>query len=158
MAVKPPWQPEQWALGVGLVFREANYLREALTHRSYLNEHRREGARDNERLEFLGDAVLGFCVTTRLWRLHPKASEGELSERRSHIVCESNLAQRAQDLDLGRALRLGRGEEQTGGRRKPRLLASALEALLGAFYLDQGSVAVERWIGEIFFADQSAEF
>lgn len=128
-------------------FRQPAWLAQALTHRSYAHERSRRRATthapsvaydDNERLEFLGDAVLALAAATLLFEAFPLATEGELSKRRAEIVCEPLLAQLAVDLDLGRALRLGKGEQKTGGTGKPRLLASALEACLGAIYLDGG--------------------
>jgi ribonuclease-3 len=134
-------------------FREPAWLAQALTHRSYAHEKSRRALRapgpapshvarvryhDNERLEFLGDAVLALAASTLLFEAFPQATEGELSKRRAEVVCEPLLAQIAVDIELGRALRLGKGEQKTGGTEKPRLLASALEACLGAIYLDGG--------------------
>lgn len=123
---------------IGHVFRERGHLRDALTHRSFVNERPDLAPRDNERMEFLGDAILDLAASALLWRHYPEAREGELSRRRADLVCERGLAQIARDLSLGEVLRLGRGEEKSGGRDKPRLLASALEALVAAVYLDSG--------------------
>ena len=123
-------------------------LEQALTHSSFANERGLE--RDNERLEFLGDSVLGLIVADRLFRGHPSAPEGVLSRTRSHVVSSQALARRARALDLGPALRLGHGEDQSGGREKPSLLADALEAVIGAVFVDGGLQAardlVEPWI------------
>lgn len=123
-------------------------LKQALTHSSFANERGLE--QDNERLEFLGDSVLGLVVADRLFRRDPSAPEGVLSRTRSHVVSAEALARRARELDLGSALRLGHGEDQSGGREKPSLLADALEAVIGAVFVDGGLQAarelVEPWV------------
>jgi ribonuclease-3 len=110
----------------------------ALTHKSYCNEHRDESSADNERLEFLGDAVVDLVVSHRLMERFPGADEGELSKLRALIVNEDALARVARELHLGELLRMGRGEELTGGRDKSSVLADALEAVLAAVYLTHG--------------------
>lgn len=128
-----------------LSFRFSNRARAlcALTHRSFLHEHREgEGVADNERLEFLGDAVLDLAVSIRLMRLYPEASEGELSQMRAEIVDERGLAEIARNLALGRLLRLGRGEALSGGAQKSSLLADAMEAVFGAVFLETGLESV----------------
>jgi len=127
----------------------------ALTHKSYVNEHRdEEGLADNERLEFLGDAVIDLAVSHRLMERFPTAREGELSKMRAAVVDEQGLSEIARALDLGSLLRLGRGEELTGGRRKASLLADAMEAVIAAVYLRSGFdavlVIVDRFMGEAF--------
>ena len=123
-------------------------LERALTHTSWANEQGLE--EHNQRLEFLGDSVLGLVVANRLYRSRPLAPEGELTLSRSHIVSDEALARRARLLDLGSALRLGRGEDRSGGRDKQSLLACALEAVIGAVFVDGGLEAarnlVEPWI------------
>lgn len=132
------------AQALGHHFSDAELLREALTHRSYANEHPERAPHDNERLEFLGDAVLTLAASALLWERFPSATEGELTRRRADLVCEASLAGIARGLGLGTVLRLGRGEERSGGRNKPRLLCSALEACIAAVYLDGGiSHAIE---------------
>ena len=130
----------QAALGVTL--RDPTLLETAMTHRSAAHEGRaaRRGHRaaDNERMEFLGDAVLSLCVSELLWRRLPEAREGELTRLRAAVVNETTLARLGTALGLGDTLRLGRGEARTGGRTKPSLLADALEATLAAVYLDGG--------------------
>ncbi|HJL18540.1 MAG TPA: ribonuclease III [Sandaracinaceae bacterium LLY-WYZ-13_1] len=123
---------------IGHEFEDPHLLRDALTHRSFVNERPELAPRDNERMEFLGDAILDLAASALLFRHYPEATEGELSRRRADLVCERGLAAIAQDLELGASLRLGRGEEKSGGRDKPRLLASALEAVVAAIYLDAG--------------------
>lgn len=126
------------ARALGHRFTDAQLLREALTHRSFANEHPDRAPHDNERLEFLGDAVLTLAASALLWERFPEATEGELTRRRADLVCEASLASIARAVALGEALRLGRGEERSGGRGKPRLLCSALEACIAAVYLDAG--------------------
>ena len=117
-------------------FKNPELLLSALTHSSYANEHRNRS--HNERLEFLGDAVLELCSSTWLYRHYPQEPEGKLSRRRAGLVCEASLAACARSLGLGERLYLGKGEEKGGGREKDSLLADALEALIGAIYLDGG--------------------
>lgn len=123
---------------LGYRFENLDLLREALTHRSYVNEVPGELVRDNERFEFLGDSVLDLAISTVLMERHPNAKEGALSKLRASIVNEASLAEVARSLSLGEALRLGRGEELTGGRDRSSILADAFEAVLGAVYLDGG--------------------
>jgi ribonuclease-3 len=129
---------------IGHVFERPELLEQALTHSSRAKEaeavNSANGARaaDNEQLEFLGDAVLGLVTTEELFRRFPQFSEGQLSKLRAHLVSKNHLIRIAEQLDLGRYLRLGRGEEKSGGRGKAALLVDALEALLGAVYLDAG--------------------
>jgi ribonuclease-3 len=129
---------ESVARALGHRFQQPELLRDALTHRSFANERPDIAPRDNERLEFLGDAVVDLAASTLLWERFPEAPEGELTRRRADLVCEGGLAAIARTAFIGEALRLGRGEEKSGGRDKPRLLASALEACMGAVLLDSG--------------------
>lgn len=128
-------------------FRNAALLVQALTHRSYLHEHPGPGEH-NERLEFLGDALLTFLSGEFLYNRYPHSPEGELTALRSALVDEPQLAQFAQQLKLGQALRLGKGAEQQGGRQNPNLLSCAFEAVVGAYFLDQNSniEAVRAWV------------
>ena len=121
---------------LGWTFRDIELLCRALAHRSWCAEVL--GARSNERLEFLGDAVLGLVVTDHVYRALPDLTEGELAKVRASVVNSAVLAEVARELELGRALFLGRGEETSGGRQKPSILADALEAVIGATYLDGG--------------------
>lgn len=129
------------ATALGYTFRDGTLLRDALTHSSFANERPKQARSDNERLEFMGDAVLEWVVSTMLWESFPGATAGEMTRRRADLVCEQSLADIAVKIGLGPALRLGRGEERTGGRDKPRLLACALEACIAAVYLDGGNDA-----------------
>jgi ribonuclease-3 len=139
---------------LGLSFARPDVALAALTHKSFVNEHRSEGLADNERLEFLGDAVLDLAVSHRLMERFPVAREGELSKIRAAVVDEAGLARMARTLDLGPLLRLGRGEELTGGRAKSSLLADAMEAVVAALYLGGGLEPVlallDRFLGEAF--------
>jgi ribonuclease-3 len=144
----------QLASRLGLDLQDPQLALAALTHKSYVNEHRGEGLTDNERLEFLGDAVIDLAVSHRLMERFPDAREGELSKIRASLVDESGLAGIARQLDLGPLLRLGRGEEITGGRQKASLLADAFEAVIAALYLCGGLAPVlaliDRLLGEAF--------
>lgn len=127
---------------------EAALLVRALTHRSYAYEN--GGLPTNERLEFLGDSVLGLVVTDTLYRTHPDLAEGQLAKLRAAVVNARALAEVARGLDLGAFVRLGRGEEGTGGRNKASILADTLEAVIGAVYLDQGLPAAEELVHRLF--------
>jgi ribonuclease-3 len=137
------------AAKLGHEFKDLDLLRDAVTHKSLANEKPKLAPRDNERLEFLGDALLGLVTSTLLYERFPDAPEGELTRRRADLVCEAGLKSIADELSLSDALRLGRGEERSGGRDKPRLLSSAVEACLAAVYVDAGlgaAVAVAKRI------------
>ncbi|MEO8212894.1 MAG: ribonuclease III [Myxococcales bacterium] len=123
---------------LGHDFSNQTFCETALTHKSWLNESPHSGRTDNERLEFLGDAVLNLAVSDMLMRRFPDRAEGDLSKTRAVIVNEAGLCNAAERLDLGQWIFLGRGEEQAGGRRRPSILADAFEALMGAVYLDGG--------------------
>ena len=127
---------------LGYHFRDIGLLEHAMTHSSYANEHRGAGLTSNERLEFLGDSVLGVVVVDYVFHEHPDMPEGELTRTRAALVCEGSLHEVAKGLDLGRCLRLGKGEDAGGGRKRPSILADATEAMLAAVYLDGGMEAV----------------
>lgn len=135
---------------LGHSFADLGLLLDALTHRSFRNERPDLAAADNERLEFLGDAILGLVVASMLYVRFPDATEGELTRRRADLVSERGLAEAAEDIGVGAAMRLGKGEEKSGGREKPRLLASALEACIGAVYSDSGAEAAFAAARRIF--------
>ena len=135
---------------IGYQFRDRGLLEHALTHRSRTHEDASGGMRDNESLEFLGDAVLGFLISDRLFRECPDWNEGQKSKAKAMIVSRAALARVGEKLGLGEYLLLGRGEEKTGGRRKRSLIADTLEAVVAAIYLDGGIEAVERFIGRSF--------
>ena len=131
-------------------FTHRDRLQQALQHRSYVNESRDPALGDNERLEFLGDAVLNLVVSDLLMQFHPELREGDLSRCRAGLVNEAGLAAVARKLHLGQFLRLGRGEEQTLGREKDSILANTFEALVAAVYLDGGFAAAQDVIGVFF--------
>jgi ribonuclease-3 len=140
---------------IGYAFRRPRLLDEALTHKSHVNEAKGRAGKHNERLEFLGDAVLTLIISEHLAESFPDFTEGELSQLKARLVSEVSLAQAARRLDLGAQLRLGRGEELTQGREKPSLLANALEALLAAIYLDGGLESARNFILRAFASELS---
>jgi ribonuclease-3 len=129
--------PKEFAQQAGLAFQDEALLKRALTHRSYVNEHP-EVLEDNERLEYLGDATLDFVTGAWLFEQFPKMDEGKLTRLRSALVRTEQLAAFAQEIRLGEAMLLGRGEEAMGGRERPALLCDAFEAFIGALYIDSG--------------------
>jgi ribonuclease-3 len=131
---------------LGIVFADKSLLLRALTHRSYLNEYPEAAFEDNERLEFLGDAVLDFVTGEYLYHRYPELAEGPLTSLRSALVRRETLARFARRFGLGSYLLVGHGEEESGGRRRPALLCAAFEALVGAVYLDQGLEQVRNLI------------
>jgi ribonuclease-3 len=134
---------------LGLVFSDKSLLQRALVHRSYLNEHPDFPLEDNERLEFLGDAVLGFVTGGYLYHRFPELAEGALTSLRSALVRREALAHFALGFDLGQHLLMSVGEASSGGRERPAMLCAAFEALVGAIYLDQGLAAVQRFVEPI---------
>ena len=141
---------------LGYRFRNIGLLEHALTHSSYANEHRSSGITSNERLEFLGDSVLGMVVAEYLFAAHPNMPEGELTRTRAALVCETSLYEVACALNLGRYLRLGKGEDAGGGRARPSILADATEATLAAVYLD-GGIEPARAIIQAYILDKEQE-
>lgn len=134
---------------IGYAFKNKQLLETALTHTSYANE--KNSAGHNERLEFLGDAVLGFLCARELYELYPDKPEGELTRMRAAYVCEGNLAGLARKINLGEAMRLGRGEESSGGRTRPSILSDAFEAVLAAVYLDGGLMSAQNMVKNVVF-------
>jgi len=138
-------------------FGNRSLLERALTHKSRVYEKNLKSVlNDNEQLEFLGDSILGFIVSELLISRYPQYPEGRLSKVKAHLVSASHLHQVAQEIDLGDHLLLGRGEEMSGGRSKPALLANAIEALIAAVYLDGGIEAASRFVAEKIVADFEA--
>ncbi len=142
---------EQLQRKLSIEFKDVSLLYNAFTHSSYVNEHRRKKYTDNERLEFLGDAVLELGVSKFLYMTEPLMSEGELTKLRAAIVCEPALVSFANELEFGRYVLLGKGEEQTGGRTRPALLADVFEAFIGALYTDQGMEVVTAFLEKVVF-------
>ena len=131
---------------IGYTFQDKTLLEQALSHSSYANETLHDGLKSYERLEFLGDSILGFVTADYLSRSFPALHEGDLTKLRADLVCETSLSKTAQALELGAWLRLGRGEEQSGGRNRPSILADATEAMIAAIYLDGGLEAASAFI------------
>ena len=138
-------------------FHRTRILKQAFTHSSYVNEQRSPHLEDNERLEFLGDAVLELTVSEFLYNLYPDKAEGELTKLRAAIVCEPSLVVFAEQLHFGKYVQLGKGEEMTGGRTRPSLLADVFEAFIGALYLDQGLPAVQSFLESYVFPQIRSE-
>ncbi|MEZ4768440.1 MAG: ribonuclease III [Caldilineales bacterium] len=130
----------------GIAFRDKTLLQRALTHRSYVNESRVFLQADNERLEFLGDAVIDFVVGEQLYHRFPEMREGKLTNLRAALVREETLADFAREIHLGDFLQLGRGESDSGGRERPAILCAVFEAVVGALFLDQGVRAVKQFM------------
>lgn len=133
---------------IGISFKDKELLKNAFIHRSYLNEHKNYKGQSNERLEFLGDAVLSIVVSSFLFEKLPASPEGELTQLRAALVRTETLAKLAQKLSLGTFLYLSRGEEDSGGRNNNSILANTFEALVGAIYLDQGTKVAEKFLEE----------
>ena len=142
---------------LGYQFHDPALLEEALRHSSYANEHRGDNVFSNERLEFLGDSVLGFVTAEYLFAKHPTAPEGELTRIRALLVCEDSLHEVAQRLELGKYLKLGNGEESCGGRTRPSILADATEAVFAAVYLDGGIRAASELIHRVLLDKEREE-
>ena len=137
-----------WLESKKIPYTDKELIRQALVHSSYVNEHK-TFAHDNERLEFMGDAVLQLWSTTKLFKLTPELSEGQMTTLRAQLVCEEALAEYNRKLGLGRYLLLGVGEEKTGGRERDSILADMFEAVLGAIYLDSGMDSINVILEEV---------
>lgn len=142
---------------LGYTFQDRALLEHALTHSSYANENRAKGETSNERLEFLGDSVLGMVVADYLFRGHPDMPEGELTRTRAALVCEESLVEVARKLGLGRHLKLGRGEDAGGGRQRPSIQADAVEAVIAAIYLDGGIGSARKFITNFILTNNDRE-
>lgn len=138
---------------IGYHFHNITLLQNALTHSSYANERYHNSLLSNERLEFLGDSILGMVVAEHLFRQFPDRPEGELTRMRADMVCEQSLAAVAQRIDLGRYLLLGHGEEQGGGRARPSILADGVESVIAASFLDGGMEAAEGFISRFILCN-----
>lgn len=146
-------QLKEFQKKIGYQFQQEGLLRQALTHSSYANEHRMKKLSDNERLEFLGDAVLEIVTSDFLYHEHTDVPEGELTRVRASIVCEQTLAFCTRALNLGDYLLLGKGEDQTGGRKRKSILSDAFEAIIGAIYLDGGFANAKEFIHRFILND-----
>ncbi len=138
---------------IGYEFNNINLLRQALTHSSYANEKHMKKLSDNERLEFLGDAVLEVVSSEFLYHNYTDVPEGELTKLRASIVCEPTLALCTQEMDLGKYIYLGKGEDHTGGRKRKSILSDALEAVIGAIYLDGGFANAKEFVLKYIMTD-----
>lgn len=138
---------------IGYHFHDIALLKQALTHSSFSNEQKINKAKHYERLEFLGDAVLELVSSEFLFKEHKNIPEGELTKMRASMVCEPSLAFCARDLELGQFMRLGKGEESTGGRHRDSIISDAMEALIGAIYLDGGMVSAKAFIDKFILSD-----
>ncbi len=145
--------PQEFEEKIGYHFENEKLLLQALTHSSYANEHHMGRLADNERLEFLGDAVLEITASEFLFHRYPGHPEGELTRLRASMVCEPALAFCTRELELGRDLLLGKGEDQTGGRERKSILSDALEAVIGAIYLDGGFANAKEFIHQFVLND-----
>lgn len=142
---------------LGYTFKNRSLLERALTHSSFANERGAGRAACNERLEFLGDSLLGFITAESLFRRYPDKPEGEMTRLRAELVCEASLVRVAAELNLGKWLRLGKSEEQGGGRNRPSILADAVEALLAAIYLDGGEERARDYVEKYVLAPLDKE-
>ena len=138
---------------IGYTFQNHSLLETALTHSSYANEKHGEDCESYERLEFLGDSILGFTAAEFLYGYQPALPEGSMTRLRAELVCESSLHKTALALDLGRYMRLGKGEERSGGRERPSILADMVEAIIAAIYLDAGLEQAKAFILRHVLAD-----
>ena len=135
-----------WLTELGVPWKNKKYYEDAFTHTSYLNEHKAKNRHDNERLEFLGDSVLQIWTADHLFRLKPELPEGTMTTYRAQLVCEKALAGYSRKIGLPEYLKLGIGEEKTGGRDRDSVIADAFEAVLGAIYLDAGYIAASQFL------------
>ncbi len=147
------WNGNNLEQRIGYHFQNKKMLRQAMCHSSYANEHRQEGLRDNERLEFLGDAVLEVVSSDFLYHEYPDMPEGKMTRLRASIVCEPTLALCAREIGLGSFLLLGKGEIHTGGRYRDSIISDAMEALIGAIYLDGGFANAKEFILKFVLTD-----
>ena len=138
--------PEELEEIIGVHFQDQTLLYRALSHSSYANEHKTNGTGDNERLEFLGDAVLELVSSRHLYLQYPELPEGDLTKLRASLVCENTLAMCARQIGLPKYLLLGKGEEHTGGRSRNSIVSDAMEALIGAIYLDRGMEEADAFV------------
>ena len=138
---------------IGYSFKNKELLKLAMTHSSYANEHNNSKLENNERLEFLGDAVLELTVSSFLYNEYKNVNEGELTKTRASMVCEPTLFLCAQDINLSDFILLGKGEEATGGRKRPSIVSDAMEALIGAIYLDSGIESAKTFITKYILND-----
>ena len=133
-------------MNINYTFKNERLISTALSHSSYANEHKNEGVECNERLEFLGDAILGFVVGEYIYKKFSLWPEGKLTKLRASVVCETMLSKKGRELGINNALKLGKGEEHTGGRERNSIIADAVESVIGAIYLDGGMDEARKFI------------
>lgn len=133
-------------MNINYTFKDEKLISTALSHSSYANEHKNEGVECNERLEFLGDAILGFVVGEYIYKKFKLWPEGKLTKLRASVVCENMLSKKGREMGINNALKLGRGEEHTGGRERNSIIADAVESVIGAIYLDGGMEPARKFI------------
>ncbi len=133
-------------MNINYQFKNERLISTALSHSSYANEHKNEGVECNERLEFLGDAILGFVVGEYIYKKFSLWPEGKLTKLRASVVCETMLSKKGRELGINNALKLGKGEEHTGGRERNSIIADAVESVIGAIYLDGGMDEARKFI------------
>ncbi|WP_330588170.1 ribonuclease III [Anaerosporobacter faecicola] len=138
---------------IGYTYHDSKLLRQALTHSSFANEKRLDKLANNERLEFLGDAVLELVTSEYLFKNNSKMHEGDLTKLRASIVCEQTLSLCANDINLGKYIQLGKGEAATGGRERASILSDAMEAIIGSIYLDGGFTSAKEYIDRFILSD-----
>ncbi len=142
---------------IGYKFTREQYLKIALTHSSYAHENKDKNTKFNERLEFLGDSVLGLIVSRYIFENYPQLPEGDLTKMRAAVVCEKSLYECAVNIDLGKYIILGKGEKNTGGRTRPSILSDAYEAVIAAIYLDSNLDVAREWVlGQLYEAIEAA--
>lgn len=142
---------------IGYKFTQEEYLKVALTHSSYAHENKDKNTKFNERLEFLGDSVLGLIVSRYIFENYPQLPEGDLTKMRAAVVCEKSLYECAVNIDLGKYIILGKGEKNTGGRTRPSILSDAYEAVIAAIYLDSNLDVTREWVlGQLYEAIEAA--
>jgi len=143
-------QINELQIKLGYSFKDPTLLVKSLTHSSYANEGSGKNNVSNERLEFIGDSLLGMTVALLIFNNKPELSEGQMTKLRAELVCEKSLAEIAREFDIGEYILLGRGEKNSGGHKRPSILSDALEAIIAAMYLDGGYQPVEKFISDIF--------
>jgi len=142
--------PDELQTNLDYSFRRFTLLKQALTHKSYVHEHSLDATESNERLEYLGDAILDLLISDLLYHRYPDVAEGKLTQQRANLVCEPSLAELARKIKLGNYIYLGQGETQEGGRNKNSILADTMEAVFGAIYLDGGIEGIQYVVQRLF--------
>lgn len=140
-------------MNINYIFKNKKLISTALSHSSYANEHKNDGVECNERLEFLGDAILGFVVGEYIYNKFTMWPEGKLTKLRASVVCETMLSKKGRELGINKAIKLGRGEEHTGGRERSSIIADAVESVIGAIYLDGGIEPARKFVLDLLVGE-----